>query len=425
MPGETAETAPAENATSQPDEPEKPAADGEATKAAEDAAPEPEAPPEKEVRTVVLSGYGGINKVKVMRRSEPKPAEGEILVRVKACGLNFLDLMVRQGNLENPPKCPAVMGYECAGVVEALGEGVTGFEVGAHVLALSNLGAWCELVAVPAKHCFQIPMRMSFEDAAAFPINFLTAYIMLFEIGNLKKGKSVLVHSAGGGVGLAVAQLCKTVENVTVFGTASPHKHDTIKDHFDHLFLSGSDYTAEIRKLSPSGVDIVLDCLCGDDTNKGIALLKPMGKYVLYGSSNIVTGETRSFFSSAKAWWQVDKVNPVKLYDENKTIGGFQLLRLLYDQDQHELIRETMATLLDMFSNDRIKPVIDSCWAFEEVGEAMQKMHDHQNIGKLILDPGMDKTHKTPAETPDTSDADEVKGQQNEETPPAEAAAKE
>jgi len=84
MPGETAETAPAENATSQPDEPEKPAADGEATKAAEDAAPEPEAPPEKEVRTVVLSGYGGINKVKVMRRSEPKPAEGEILVRVKA-----------------------------------------------------------------------------------------------------------------------------------------------------------------------------------------------------------------------------------------------------------------------------------------------------------------------------------------------------
>ncbi|KAI8504407.1 Type I Polyketide synthase, partial [Branchiostoma belcheri] len=127
MPGETAETAPAENATSQPEEPEKPAADGEAAKA-EDAAPEPEAPPEKEVRAVVLSGFGGINKVKVMRRSEPKPAEGEILVRVKACGLNFLDLMVRQGNLENPPKCPAVMGYECAGVVEALGEGVTGFE---------------------------------------------------------------------------------------------------------------------------------------------------------------------------------------------------------------------------------------------------------------------------------------------------------
>lgn len=235
---------------------------------------------------------------------------------------------------------------------------------------------------------------MSWHDGAALPMSYLSAYIMLFDIGNLKKGMTVFAHSVGGGVGHAVGQLCKTVEDVKLYGTASAHKHESIKDLATNIIDRTADYCQEVRKLSPEGVDLVLDCLCGDDTNKGISLLKPMGKYILYGSSNIVTGETKSFFSFAKSWWQVDKVSPIKLYDENKTISGFQLRHLAFQQGQDTYIRSIMNKLFQLYSQGKIHPAIDSTWAFEDVGEAMQKMHDRKNVGKLILDPSQEPKPK-------------------------------
>ncbi|XP_012934869.1 synaptic vesicle membrane protein VAT-1 homolog-like [Aplysia californica] len=121
-----------------------------------------------------------------------------------------------------------------------------------------------------------------------------------------------------------------------------------------------------------------------------------MGKYILYGSSNIVTGETKSFFSFAKSWWQVDKVNPLKLFDDNKVIGGFQLRRLLFRQGHHQYIRNVVSRVLDLYHQDKVKPTIDSVWAFEDVGEAMQKLCDRKNIGKIILDPTAEPRPKTP-----------------------------
>ncbi|XP_002735085.1 synaptic vesicle membrane protein VAT-1 homolog-like [Saccoglossus kowalevskii] len=345
-------------------------------------------PDMKEMRSVVLTGFGGLNKMRVMKRPEPTPQEGEVMIRVKACGVNFYDLMVRQGAIDNPPKTPLVLGFECSGEVESVGEGVTDFQVGNKVMGISNFGAWSELVTLPAKFCFLMPDGLSFEDAAALPISYVTAYILLFEIGNLKKGRSVLVHSAGGAVGTAIAQLTKTIGNITLFGTASAHKHETLKDDWQYLFdRLQQDYHQEVKKVAPEGVDLVLDCLCGDDTNKGYSLLKPMGKYILYGSSNVVSGETRSFFSFAKAWWQVDKINPLKLYDENKSISGFMLQNLIFNQGHVEVLRDVMVEIVKLYKDGKIKPVIDSVYAFEEISEAMQKLHDRKNIGKVVISP--------------------------------------
>lgn len=139
-------------------------------------------------------------------------------------------------------------------------------------------------------------------------------------------------------------------------------------------------------RISPEGVDIILDCLCGDDCNRGYGLLKPMGKYILFGSSNVVTGETKSFFSVARSvrnftletnfllkllippqWWQVDKVSPIKLFDENKTLTGFNLRHLLYQQDGAEYVKNVINDVFDLFKQGKIKPVIDSTWALEDV----------------------------------------------------------
>lgn len=126
-----------------------------------------------------------------------------------------------------------------------------------------------------------------------------------------------------------------------------------------------------------------------------------MGKYILYGSSNVVTGETKSFFSVARSWWQVDKVSPIKLFDENKSLAGFNLRHLMYQQGGVEYVRQTMATVFALWSAGKIKPVVDSVHALEDVAEAMQKMHDRKNIGKLVLDPAMEPKPKpaTPAKS--------------------------
>ncbi|KAM4743924.1 synaptic vesicle membrane protein VAT-1 homolog-like [Anableps anableps] len=361
----------------------------------------------KEMRVVVLAGFGGLNKLRVTKKAMPEPQDGEVKIRVKACGLNFLDLMVRQGNIDNPPKTPLVPGFECCGIVESVGENTQGFEIGDRVMAFMNYNAWAEVVCTPVGFVYKMPDEMTFTEAAAFSLNFVAAYMMLFEVASLREGMSVLVHSAGGAVGQAVAQLCSTIPNVTVFGIASCFKHTSIKDSVTHLFDRNTDYIQEVKKISPDGVDIVLDCLCGENTGKSLSLLKPLGTYILYGASNMVTGETKSFFSFAKSWWQVEKVNPIKLYEENKVIAGFSLLNLLFKQGGCNLVRSAMDKLLSLYEQKKIRPVVDSLWALEEVKEAMQRIHDRGNIGKLILDVEKSPTPLMANDSTETSEAGE------------------
>uniref|UniRef100_A0A336KDY2 CSON006524 protein n=1 Tax=Culicoides sonorensis TaxID=179676 RepID=A0A336KDY2_CULSO len=358
--------------------------------------------PPKEMRAIVLTGFGGFKGVKILKKPEPTPAAGEVLIRVH--------LLVRLGAIDSPPKTPCILGFECAGEVEAVGEGVEDFKVGDRVVALPEYRAWAELCAVSTKFVYKIPDEMSFQDAAAILINYLVAYIILFDLISLRPGKSVVVHSAAGGVGHAIAQLARTVDNVTLFGVCSKGKHEAVTSLYDHL-IDRSDYINEIRKVSSDGVDVVLDCLCGEECNRSYGLLKPMGKYLLYGSSNVVTGETKSFFSVARAWWQVDKVSPIKLFDENKTLSGFNLRHLLYQQNQSEYVRSCVDKVFDLWRDGKIKPVVDSSYALEDVSEAMQKMHDRKNVGKMVLDPAMEPKPKpaTPAKAKNKKQASEDK----------------
>ncbi|KAI1285203.1 Synaptic vesicle membrane protein VAT-1 -like protein-like [Halotydeus destructor] len=350
----------------------------------------PASPPVKEMRAVVLTAFGGLKSVKIQNKPEPSVKDGEVLIRVKACGLNFLDLMMRQGAIDNQPKTPFILGFECAGEIEAAGEGVGQLAVGDRVFAFAEVGAWAELVTVSSKFVYKLPDNLNYKDAIGVTLTTVVAQALLFDIGNLRSGQTVLLQSVGGGVGQAVAQLAKTVPNVTVIGTASASKHDSIKESVNHLIDNSVDYVQEVKKISPEGVDLVLDCLCGDEANKGFNLLKPMGRYILYGRSKLVAGESKSLFGHAKLWWQVDKVNPIKLFDDNKTVSGFNLRRLLYQQNGHEYVRKLVEQAFVLFGDNKISPVIDSSWAFEDVAEAMQKMHDRKNVGKIVLDPAQE-----------------------------------
>ncbi|XP_034450474.1 synaptic vesicle membrane protein VAT-1 homolog [Hippoglossus hippoglossus] len=359
------------------------AAEAEATPAAAT-----EKVPEEETfsyRALVLTGYGGYDKVKLqVKKGKPVLKAGEVLVRVKACGLNFADLMARQGLYDRLPSPPVTPGMECSGVVEAVGEEVTERKVGDKVMVLSRFGLWQEVAAVPASHTFLIPEGMSFEEAAALPVNFITAYMMLFDFGNLRPNQSVLIHAAAGGVGIAATQLCKTVKDVTVFGTASASKHETIGEGgVTHpIDYRTKDYVEEVRKISPKGLDIILDPLGGSDTHKAYNLLKPMGKLITYGAANMLAGQKKNLLAVAKNWYHQFSIHTLSLIQGNKSVCGFHLG---YLDGETELITEAMNTILDLYKQGKVKPRIDSTWHLEQVGDAMRKMQERNNIGKVIL----------------------------------------
>nr|XP_053654332.1 synaptic vesicle membrane protein VAT-1 homolog-like [Cherax quadricarinatus] len=286
----------------------------------------------KEMRAVVLNGFGGLKCVKTVKRPQPSLADGEVLIRVQLCGVSFQDVMVRQGFTESHPKIPFILGFECAGVVEAVADDITNFKVGDRVMALPDHRAWAELVPVPAKYVYALPEDMPLPEAAAVTLSYTVAYMLVYDLANIKSGQTVLLHSAGGAVGQAVCSLLQNIGGITIVGVASKNKHEDIKERVAHLIDRGCDTPTEVRKVCPDGVDVVLDCQGGDECNKGYSLLKPLGRYILYGPSSIVTGETKSILSVIKSWRQVEKVAPLRLYEDNKAIFGFNLRRLLHCQ---------------------------------------------------------------------------------------------
>ncbi|XP_043957181.1 synaptic vesicle membrane protein VAT-1 homolog [Gambusia affinis] len=375
------ETKPAEEPKAEP--PKTESAEAAATPAATT-----EKAPEEETftyRALVLTGYGGYDKVKLqVKKGKPALKAGEVLVRVKVCGLNFADLMARQGLYDRLPSPPVTPGMECSGVVEAVGEEVTDRKVGDKVMVLNRFGLWQEVAVVPASHTFLIPDGMSFEEAAALPVNYITAYLMLFDFGNLRPNQSVLVHAAAGGVGIAATQLCKTVKDVTVFGTASASKHEAISQGgVTHAIdYRTKDYVEEVRKISPKGLDIILDPLGGSDTHKAYNLLKPMGKLITYGAANMLAGQRKNLIAVAKNWYHQFSIHTLNLIQGNKSVCGFHLG---YLDGEVELLTQAMNTILDLYKQGKVKPRIDSTWHLEQVGDAMRKMQERNNIGKVIL----------------------------------------
>src|SRR6266481_347839 len=176
------------------------------------------------MRAIVTAGNGYVDVLQVETRPDPVPGQGEVLIRVKAAGLNFADILARQGLYPDAPPKPCVVGYEVSGVVEAVGDGVDQTVIGKPVIAMTHFGGQAELVVSPLKQIFEKPEQLSFEQGAAIPVNYLTAWALLVTMGGLKKEESVLIHNAGGGVGLAALDIAKHIGAKT-YGTASASKH--------------------------------------------------------------------------------------------------------------------------------------------------------------------------------------------------------
>src|SRR5271167_4085712 len=181
------------------------------------------------MRAVVMTKHGGPGVLEVQERPDPELGPGEVRIDVAAAGVNFADVMARMGLYADAPKPPCVVGYEVAGTILELGEGVEGLAPGQRVVAGTKFGGYASQVVVPANDLVKLPDELTFEQGAAIQVNYTTAWTALVSYGNLEAGQRVLIHSAGGGVGIAATQIARRL-GAEVYGTASPGKHEQISE---------------------------------------------------------------------------------------------------------------------------------------------------------------------------------------------------
>jgi len=339
------------------------------------------------VRAVWQQRNGGPEVLSVRETPDPEPGPGEVRIRVRACGLNFAEVMARQGLYPDAPKPPCVLGYEAAGVVDALGPGTDCPAVGTPVVALTRFGGHADVVCAPVAQVLPLPDGMDFETAAAIPVTYLTAYHMLFRVANLQPGAKVLVHMAAGGVGIAVLQLCATVPGVETFGTASAGKHGVLREEgcTHPIDYRGTDYARRVRELTGgAGVDVVLDPLGGKDWATGLSLLRPVGHLVAYGFANIASGERRNPLRLVGQALRIPRFTPLGLMNGNRSVSGVNIGHLWQEV---ELLRAELSAVLELWREGTVRPRIDSVHPFTAAGAAHARLTERRNVGKVILVP--------------------------------------
>lgn len=338
------------------------------------------------MRQVMITKAGPPEVLQVREAPDPVAGAGQLRVRVRASGINFADLMARQGIYPDAPPIPCVVGYEVSGVVDQVGPDVAGFTVGDRVFAMPRFGGYSDTLVVPAAQAFQLPARMSFEEAAALPVVYLTAHHMLLYTGSLHAGQKVLVHSAAGGVGLAAIDLLRAHDCV-IFGSASPSKHDFLRERgAQHCLDSRGDVPAQVRALvgGDGKLDVVLDPVGGRSWRDSYRLIGPGGRVVCFGVSAMSEGTRRSVWSMLKlifglTWW-----NPIGLMNANKSVTGVNMGHLF---DRLDLLRPQFESLLRLYEAGKIHPFVDRTFAFADAPAAHQYLHDRKARGKVLLVP--------------------------------------
>ncbi len=340
------------------------------------------------MRQVWITKAGPPEVLQVREAPDPTAGAGEVRIRVKAAGINFADLMARVGLYPDAPKIPCVVGYEVSGVVDEVGEGVTKLAVGDKVFGMPRFGGYTDTLAINADQVFKMPEKMTFEEAAALPVVYLTAYNMMCFTGTLREGSRVFIHSVAGGVGLAAIELAQT-KNCIIFGTASPGKHDFLKKKgVHHPIDSGADWAAAVKEIlaaeKADGLDLILDAVGGDSWGKGYDLLQPTGRIVAFGLSAASSGKKRSLWHAAMQVLKIRKYNPMKLMDDNKTISGCNMGHMFSRLD---LLTPQFEALIALYEAGKIRPRVDKTFSFDEAAAAHHWIHDRKAIGKVLLTP--------------------------------------
>ncbi|HSU15298.1 medium chain dehydrogenase/reductase family protein [Longimicrobium sp.] len=338
------------------------------------------------MRQVWITKRGGPEVLQVREAPDPEPKPGEIRIRVAASGVNFADVMARLGLYPDAPPLPTVMGYEVAGTVDRVGAGVTDFREGDRVGSTTRFGGYSDVVCVPAAQAQRLPDALSFEKAAAIPVNYITAWLMLVTLGNVREGDRVLVHAAAGGVGQAALQICRW-KGAEVIGTASASKHARLREMgVAHCIdYRTQDFLAETKRVTGGrGVDIALDAVGGESFRKSYRALAPLGRLYVFGASALATGKRRSLVGAVRGLIAMPAFRPLPMMNSNRGVQGVNLGHLWNEAAR---LKGIMGEILALVAGGTFDPVVDRTFPFEKAGDAHAWIQDRKNFGKVLLTP--------------------------------------
>lgn len=318
---------------------------------------------------------------------DPEPAEGELRIRVEAAGVNFADVLARQGIYPACPPLPCVLGYEVAGYVDAVGRGVDEQLIGRAVMALTDFGGYSETCCVSANCVWPVPMGLDLTQAAAIPLNYLTAWGLLRAMGGLQSGQTVLIHNAGGGVGLAAIDIARAT-GARIVATASSPKHQSLSERGAEFVVDyrQDDWVDKTRAIAPDGVDLVLDPIGGTHWKLSQSLLASTGRLGMYGISSASAHGVIGKLNLLKLFLKAPVFHPARLIPSNQGVFGINI-HAMYDRT--DLFNAWMREILKGWDQGWLRPCVDRVFAFSNIAQAHQRIEGRENFGKLILVPNI------------------------------------
>ncbi len=333
---------------------------------------------------VVITKAGKPEVLAVRELPDPTPQPGELCIKVKATGVNFADILARQGLYPDAPPLPCVVGYEVAGIVTAVGEGVEESHIGKEVFALTRFGGYATHVCVPEVQVFDKPAKLTFEQAATIPVNYLTAWALITVMGNLQEDEAMLVHNAGSGVGLAAIDIANHI-SATVYGTASSGKHAFLKERGYHHLIDyrTNDWYPEMKELTNrKGVELVLDPMGGKHWKKSYKILRATGRLGMFGLASISAAGFQGKINLAKAILQTPFFHPFPLLGRNRSVFGLNLGHLWHEPGK---VRKWAMQLIEGVEQGWITPYVDTTFPLEKAAEAHAFIEARKSKGKVIL----------------------------------------
>jgi NADPH:quinone reductase-like Zn-dependent oxidoreductase len=338
------------------------------------------------MRQIVMTRTGGVEVLKIHEVGESQPGKGEVKIDVKAAGINFADIMARKGIYPDAPKKPCVVGYEVSGVIESVGEGVDSSLVGNPVIAIMRFGGYAEKVITPLSYVVKKPDTLSFEQGAAIPVNYLTAYQLLVVMGGLKQNERLLIHNAGSGVGIAALDIAKHIGAIT-YGTASAHKHAFLKErgYIGVMDYRMYDWTEDVPKITEGrGFNLIIDPIGGKNTWKSYRALARTGRVGLFGLATATQTRFSAKFNLVRTVLRMPRFHPVRLMNANKGIFGVNIGHMWGIEDK---MRPWMLAIMKGVDEGWVRPHVDIVFPFEKVAEAHSYIEERRNIGKVVLVP--------------------------------------
>ncbi len=340
-------------------------------------------------KRIIVTHYGGPDALQVVEEECPEPNRGEVRVRVLAAGVSLPDVMAREGIHPETPSAPFTPGWDLIGLVDQLGEGVTGVVPGQRVAAMPISGAYAEFVCLPERELVSVPSGVDAAEGVSLILNYITAYQMLHRSAKVRTGQRVLIHGASGGVGTALLQLGRLV-GLEMYGTCSSRGAAAVSElGGTPIDYQRQDFVEEIQRLTNPGADVVFDSMGGAHIWRSRKALRRGGKVVAYGlTGSLRKGRLASGRSGGRhpyraiAIFGMYIVGSLILPGRKRVVPySIQTLKRL----KPTLFREDLTALFELLQQQKIKPIVAHRFPLSEARQAQELLGEGGVIGKIVL----------------------------------------